>query len=300
MLSAEAGGLKDQAAQLSSAYDRAQSSADVSLAAYVATRLPATFAAVSRVLELVDEVVIGFKPKSMLDVGAGPGTASWAAVEQWPGLAKLTMVERDGRFADLAKAFSRSSDDEALKSAVVEQSDLNALKGQAELVIAAYVFAEQRQELAGDLALKLWGACTGLLVIIEPGTPDGFARIRAARAALLGAGAHMVGPCTQAHSCPMAGDDWCHFKTRLQRSRHHMQAKGATVPFEDESFAFVAVSRSEVALPQTRIIAPPATNKVGTTLRLCGHSGVEELVIASRDKPAYKLSKKKSWGDSWG
>jgi ribosomal protein RSM22 (predicted rRNA methylase) len=299
ILGVNSSALRSQSAELRDAYGRAGSSSDVSIEAYLATRLPATYAAVSRVFELVDEILPEFAPQSLLDIGAGPGTASWAAVARWAELADVTMLERDNRFATIAQDFAKASVHPALQAARVERAEISNLDASAELVAAAYVFAEQREAMAGELALKLWRACSGLLIIVEPGTPDGFARIRAARSRLLGAGAFMVAPCTQSNECPMEGADWCHFKTRLQRSKIHMQAKGASVPFEDESFSFLAVSRVAAQLPEARIIAPPSNNKVGTSLKLCGHGGIEEQLVAARDKPAYKLSKKKGWGDSW-
>ena len=41
--------------------------------------------------------------------------------------------------------------------------------------------------------------------------------------------------------------DWCHFTQRLPRSRAHKQVKGAELPFEDEKFAYVALTRTAVA-----------------------------------------------------
>ena len=293
------GTLRDQTADLREAYGRAASSSNVSVEAYLATRMPATYAAISRVFELVAEVSPDFSPHSFLDIGAGPGTASWAALERWPGLDQIMMVERDSRFADMAKALAATSTHPSLKNVHIARTDLEEAGLRAELVVAAYVFVEQSEAQAAKLANHLWEICEGTLIIVEPGTPEGFARIRAARAALLTRGAFMVAPCPHFSECPMSGTDWCHFKTRLQRTRLHMQAKNATVPFEDESFSFVAVSRVAQSLPQARIIAPPAGNKVATTLKLCGHGGIDVELVASRNKPAYKLSKKKSWGDSW-
>ena len=50
-------------------------------AAYMAARMPACYAAVYKVLEEVSMRLPGFAPESMLDFGAGPGTAIWAAHE---------------------------------------------------------------------------------------------------------------------------------------------------------------------------------------------------------------------------
>ena len=76
-----------------------------------------------------------------------------------------------------------------------------------------------------------------------------------------------------------------------------MQAKAATVPFEDESFSWLAVSRHALTPPKFRIIAPPIVNKVAATFKTCGPLGLSQTAIASRNKPAYKLARKLNWGD---
>src|SRR5262245_30651775 len=53
--------------------------------AYLATRLPATYAAIHASLAALAKIRPGFQPQSLLDVGAGPGTALWAVAERWPG-----------------------------------------------------------------------------------------------------------------------------------------------------------------------------------------------------------------------
>jgi len=290
--------LRAKSGELTEKYRQGGNSRHVDLAAYLTTRMPATYAAISRVLTEVANVAPEFAPQSMLDIGAGPGTATWAALQQWPDMASVTMIEPDTRFVELAKSFAAQSNIPALSSASITRAKLNEADAKADLVIAAYVFAELVEKEAGQTALKLWQQTHHTLIIIEPGTPRGFARIELARKALTKAGAHMIGPCTHSNTCPMTGSEWCRFTQRLARSREHMHAKQATVSFEDESFSWIAVSRVAVKLPLARIIAPVEIDKHSLTLKLCGTEGLTTGRVARRDKAAYKLHRKLAWGDA--
>ncbi|MEP6828051.1 MAG: small ribosomal subunit Rsm22 family protein [Aestuariivirga sp.] len=287
-------GLRQQTQQLRQAYAGGQNSTSVDLAAYLSTRMPATFAAVSFVLREVTLVQPDFEPSSVLDVGAGPGTASFAAQAAWPSLNHFVLVEQDSRFATLAEIFAKG----LLPNHDIRRQNLLSAAPQADLVTAAYVLAELPEEQAAKAALHLWTQTSHTLIFVEPGTPQGFARIRASRSALLAAGAHMIGPCSHASACPMTGQDWCHFKTRLPRSRTHMHAKGASVPFEDETFSWLAVSHFPATLPKARIIGPPSTNKVAVTMRVCDVQGLHDESFASRSKATYNAAKKLKWGEA--
>lgn len=288
---------RHKAEKLTEAYRQGRNSASIDLGAYLTARMPATYAAVVRILTQVSAIAEGFAPRSVLDVGAGPGTASWAVLARWPEISEVSMIEADARFVTLAEELAAQSEISALQLAKIIKGKMGESEAKAELVIAAYVFAELEERAAGEAALKLWAQCEHMLVIVEPGTPRGFARIRNARAALLAAGAQLVGPCTHDEKCPMSGKDWCHFTQRLARSREHMHAKAATVPFEDEPFSWIAVSRVKYKVPVARIMAPPVTTKIGVSLKLCNAQGLVTHQIASRDKQAYKQAKKLEWGD---
>src|SRR6185436_20102332 len=54
--------------------------------AYLTTRLPATFAAISAALNAAEEARPDFAPRTMLDAGAGPGPATWASAQCWSSL----------------------------------------------------------------------------------------------------------------------------------------------------------------------------------------------------------------------
>jgi ribosomal protein RSM22 (predicted rRNA methylase) len=146
---------------------------------------------------------------------------------------------------------------------------------------------------------KLWSATGGVLVLIEPGTPEGFKRLQVARRWLLGQGAVPVAPCTHGQSCPMTGGDWCHFKQRVQRSRAHMHAKGASVPYEDEPYSYLVAARDGVVADGARVMAEPEVGKAGAVMSLCAAEGLSRRVVPARDKAAYKRAKKLAWGDRW-
>ncbi len=112
---------------------------------------------------------------------------------------------------------------------------------------AGYVLAEITAPAQDAFVRRLWEATRQVLVLVEPGTPDGFARLKAARTALIAAGAHVAAPCTHEAACPMAGEEWCRFLVRVQRSRDHRLLKQGERPFEDEPYAYLAVMREKPA-----------------------------------------------------
>lgn len=296
--SRQAGGLRRSADLITSRYRRGGSSAGLDLAAYLAVRLPATFAANQWVLRDVAERLPSFSPQTLLDVGTGPGTATWAAMEQWTEIAGVQQIEASSEFADLAEELNRQSGIAPLENAALIRAAFAALatSTKADLVLASYVLAEQPRESAAGMALQLWQHTNTVLVIVEPGTPEGFSRIRAARDAVLNQGGFVLAPCTHQLPCPMAGKDWCHFKVRVQRSRAHMHAKSAHVPFEDEAFSWIAFSRAAAKPAAGRVIAPVNNSKAGLDLRICAAGRLQDKHVASRDKGTYKLFRKVTWG----
>ena len=76
-----------------------------------------------------------------------------------------------------------------------------------------------------------------------------------------------------------------------------MHAKSAVVPFEDEPFSWVALSRKPLNVTGARVIVPPVHSKPGLELQLCRNGEIITQRIASRDKATYKALRKTQWGD---
>jgi ribosomal protein RSM22 (predicted rRNA methylase) len=299
-------GLAERAARTSAAYRAGRGSAGVireaeDALAYALTRLPATYAACATVFEEAAVRAPGFRPVRMLDAGCGTAAASWAALEAWPELAVLAWLDASPNFMQTAARLAAEGPG-PLPRAERHRVDLTAGGAdwpRADLVACSYALAEIPAERQAHVVGDLWGVCDGLLALVEPGTPAGFARLRAAREALVAAGAEILAPCPHTAACPIVEPDWCHFSVRLPRSRDHRLAKGAEVPFEDEPFAYVLAARPGLGAPAAaRVLAPPRTSKPGIELKLCTPEGLEQRFVAKRDKASHAVARRLGWGDA--
>jgi ribosomal protein RSM22 (predicted rRNA methylase) len=266
--------------------------------AYALARMPATYAAVIACLNALREVRPDFAPKALLDIGAGPGTATWAAAEAFPSLMDFALIDANAALRRSAlDLFGKSS---RLGGIRYTHGDARAMltgAGAADLVIASYLVGEMSKPERAALADLLWTKTCDTLVIVEPGTPAGYTRILALRAQLIVQGAHVAAPCPHDAGCPLLAPDWCHFTQRLPRSRAHQRLKDAELPFEDEKFAYVALTRAPAAPRPARVLAQPEVTKIEVTAKLCTADGLVITKVPRRAKADYARARRWRWGD---
>lgn len=267
--------------------------------AYLAVRLPATYAAIRASFAAIAAARSDFAPKTMLDIGAGPGTAVWAAAESWPGLSDALLIEATPIFRACGERLAAGA---RLPRVVWHTADVT-VEGidyaPGDLVVLAYALNELAPGFRKPVLQRLWRATADILVIIEPGTPAGWQRILAARHQLIESGAHVIAPCPHAAPCPLQPPDWCHFAERVARSRLHRQAKNAQVPWEDEKFSYLAVSRKPLPNAAARVIARPRKASGRVTLKLCRPDGsAGEQLFSRRDGISFKRASRSHWGSS--
>jgi ribosomal protein RSM22 (predicted rRNA methylase) len=297
--------------------------------AYALARMPATYAAVVACLNALREIRPEFAPKKLLDVGAGPGTATWAAAQAFDCLNEFTAIDANPTLRTLA--LDLATDQARLRSLHYSPAEastgLRDAAASADLVLASYVIGEMNADRQAALADLMWAATRDTLLIVEPGTPAGYRRILDLRRRLVAQGAHVVAPCPHDGECPLmafsakhvlgrdpglgtasreenaskekAVPDWCHFVQRLPRSRAHKHIKGAELPFEDEKFSYVALARTPAWQRPARVLAPPAVTKAEMRIKLCQADGRTVLAtFPRRDKAAYARVRRISWGDA--
>ncbi len=300
--------LAQATAQITEHYQAADFSApaittEAHRAAYLTVRLPATYAAIRHVLSEIRRHSADVEVCSLLDLGAGPGTALFAAAEEFPALAQATLIEADEHWITLGKLLTVESSLPFVPNIQWLKHDLRSgLSFQPhDLVIISYALGELPQPAADALIRKAWNSAQKFLVIIEPGTRRGFATINAARTTLITNAATLFAPCPHHVACPMAlAGDWCHFSQRVERTAQHRQLKGGALGYEDEKFSYVIACKDSVKPAGARIVRHPGKHSGHVQLTLCTPAGrIENKTVTRSSKTLYKQARKAEWGDLW-
>jgi ribosomal protein RSM22 (predicted rRNA methylase) len=297
---------------------------DLQRAAYLAVRMPATFAAVVATLGWTREACgdeSAAQIHTMLDLGSGPGTALWAAAQVFPSLTTATAIERDPRLIAIARnlsapapaagAASVAAYPAVLRNTHWLRGDLTAAlpPGAWDLVVSSYALNELAEAQRAELIRQAWARTAKLLVVVEPGTMAGFANILATRTLLLNTGATLAAPCPNSLACPMAaGGDWCHFAARVERTAAHRRLKDATLGHEDEKFSYIAFTRNSISRvpledesqnPPSRIVRHPRIFSGYTQLTLCREGQLASATVTRSHKEDWRRLKRLGWGDRW-
>jgi ribosomal protein RSM22 (predicted rRNA methylase) len=275
---------------------------ELDAAAYAAARMPATYAAAASALRALVHQAPEFVPGTLIDLGGGTGAVAWAASTLWPSLRQITIVEQQSEVIAFGRSLSENAVSASLRDANWQRADLSqtAIPPGADLITMSYLLAEL-PEPAWDRAIARAAAVAAAIVIVEPGTPPGFERIRTARKRLLDLGFSIAAPCPHAGMCPIEADeDWCHFAARVNRTALHRRLKGGTLGFEDEKFSYVGAVRGKAQPAANRVLRHPQKRKGVVSLRLCRHDGtLADTMVSQRERDSYRAARDVAWGDVW-
>lgn len=275
-------------------------SGDLEAAVYANVRMPATFGAASRAMEYAAECCDTEDIVSLLDVGAGSGAATWAAVNVIDGIEQVTCLEREDAMRRIGEKLMKQSEDGILASAKWISGDLLSMDKslKADMVVSSYVLNELAEDDRQKALRNLLNAAEKLLLIVEPGTPKGFEVIRQIRQQLP-EGVYIAAPCPNVGACPITGDDWCHFTVRVARSKLHKLLKDGDAPYEDEKFSYIALTRQPCDPAKARVLRHPITEKGRITLELCTEHGKETKAVSKKDAALFKRARKAEHGSSF-
>lgn len=269
---------------------------------YSIVRMPATYGAVYTALRDVMDLLPELSMQSVLDVGAGTGAASFAALSLREDIREIICLEREPSMIRIGQEFFFDS---PYRDAKVEwrREDLTSFaeKGKFDLVIASYSLNELTEAARSAALRTLWNLTGKLLLVVEPGTPKMFSLQQAMKKELKECGANPIAPCPHAGECRLPAEDWCHFICRIPRSKLHRFVKGGDSPFEDEKFTYNAFIREPNDVRcQKRIIRHPGIKPNLVSVKYCDQTGeIKSESYYKRDGESYKRAKKLVHGDKF-
>lgn len=271
------------------------------VAAYAAYRMPATFEAVRSALDALRDAAPDWAPAKHTDVGGGTGAASWAVAGAWDG-PRTTVLDWAEPALELGRELAGLSSLPGLRAAQWQRARIGkdlALDA-TDLVTVSYVLGELTPEARTALVDTAAGAAQAV-VVVEPGTPDGYARVIDARDRLIAAGLTVAAPCPHSDACPIEpGTDWCHFSARVSRSSLHRKVKGGSLAYEDEKFSYVVATRFTPRPVEARVTRRPQIRKGQVLLELCTRDeALRRATVTKRHGELYRAARDTDWGDAW-
>ena len=268
---------------------------EIEALAYSIMRMPATYGAVYTALKHTLER-IDFNIQSVLDIGAGTGSATWA-ISELLNTKNIQCFEREEVMLELGKSFM--SQNPKLKDVSWDYMDIvkDKLEVKADLVVTSYMLNEIQPENRKDVINKLIKNSNHIVLMIEPGTPEGFKNIKEVQKIAIETGLNIVAPCTFQGICSLPDDDWCHSIVRMDRTKVHKLLKNADLPYEDEKFSYIAISKEKYDNSGMRILRHPRIEKGRITLKVCHNGKIEDMIVTKKDKELFKMVKKKKCGD---
>ncbi|MGW0855053.1 small ribosomal subunit Rsm22 family protein [Streptomyces sp. NPDC002690] len=269
--------------------------------AYAAYRMPATFEAVRAALDALREAAPEWEPATHTDVGGGTGAASWAVAGAWDG-PETTVLDWAEPALALGRELAEAGGPPGLRAARWQRARIGAGLELAptDLVTVSYVLKELTPAARTEL-VDAAATAARAVVVVEPGTPDGYARVIEARDRLIAAGLTVAAPCPHSAACPIEpGTDWCHFSARVSRSSLHRQVKGGTLSHEDEKFSYVVATRFPARPVAARVTRRPQIRKGQVLLELCTRDeALRRETVTKRHGALYRAARDTDWGDAW-
>ena len=287
--------------------------------AYMLSRFPATYGACCSVFARLFETA-AFQEWSrdvftdnvtVLDIGSGPGTASLALCDTLLNYQSgiipnsITCIDQDDPMLEKCTHHLK----ERCKKLITTHNIISPTTAfpPADVVIMSYMLAEVTHLQQEHVLSKAFLAAKHALILINPGTSSLFPVFLKWRQKLISLGGFIAAPCPHMTHCPLdpdlsknsphTGPGWCHFKTRIARTRDMKFLKNATMSFEDEPYNYLIILKKPLSsVPSARVMNAPQKRKGHLHMHLCTEGTINHKTFSARIDN-YQSIKKTAWGD---
>ncbi|XP_042228424.1 methyltransferase-like protein 17, mitochondrial [Homarus americanus] len=290
-------------------------------AAYVVARLAPDFASLVRILREIKKRDTQFSPHTMLDFGSGIGSGMWAVDNIWPGICKEAVcVDCSSEMNNLADKLLRGGDPDSPRTVRAGGTFFKQFLPMSDVLKYDIVLCSRSLFELPDMASRLrtidilWRKTAGYLIIVEPGTNEGYRLVLEARDYILELSrraseeeeanphGYVFSPCAHDMFCPRFFDGSntpCNFEVNYQPFTF-----GRKTNTQKDRFSYVVLKqgkRSDSTEQQwPRLVRSPLHRKKHVICRVCTKYGtLQELTVTKQrhGKGCYRLSKNTSWGD---
>ncbi len=271
--------------------------------AYLGLRTPATYAQIYSALSQVQEIIPSWEPKSLLDIGTGPGTGIWATKAIWPNLETVACIDQEKFFLSTAKEIIQESS--IAVSVSFGQENITQIKNNGtmyNLVLVANVLNELSIPQQKDLLKQAYSYCNGIMVIIEPGTPFGIKIVQDAVKSFP-AKATLLAPYIN-NTFVESNERWVHFSQRFirpdfqRRIRQYMRESPLMASdWEETKYTYAAIGK--VSIEEKiwgRVVGSIKKQKGFIGVDVITQDGVTQIKVLKRHKKEYAFAKNLQWG----
>uniref|UniRef100_A0A0G4GVQ8 Ribosomal small subunit Rsm22 n=1 Tax=Chromera velia CCMP2878 TaxID=1169474 RepID=A0A0G4GVQ8_9ALVE len=291
--------------------------------AHVLHRFTDVWASMFRILFEVAKRLPDYRPRTLMEFGAGAAPGTLAAHQVWEGGFSDALCVEPSQHLQAVGKFMASD-----MPAVRWQAGVFEVTSHFDLVIASHsLMAIKGQESRDFLIKNLWNRVKpgGILVVVEKGTPTGFRFIHSIREVFIGGlekeHFHFVAPCPHEGLCPISvtGRDWCHFKQKLHHAERAIYNRHKGRNTTEETFSFLAIrkgpgprllfdSADEAPSPALksffwpRVVLPVMKRGKHVVIDVCSAPQLFQRITVSKSKPhssGYKFARRTLWGDLW-
>lgn len=255
--------------------------------AYAQGRMPATYSVIRYVLDkFFEKIEVNEQGIQFLDIGAGVGTLK-IALDARDILVEYEALEKSKAMVQVFRKLHGNN----IKIHVQEFQGFSSDKKYSVVFASYFVNEIKEKKQIKHVLQKMFDLSDRYVIIVEPGTPDGYSNIVAAKEIANEIGWYPLLPCAR-KECDLKKGDWCHFSVRLPRTKLHTLLKNATLPYEDEKFCYVVFSKEETEFENNNIIIKNPIKRSGHIIfDVCCKDGIRRIISTD------KANKKLKWGD---